>query len=400
MKHIRRLFAILLILLWGGYAITNFVTRLPYLQLGYQQGWDISSRLDGVLGAADEGVLFQADIQNANGYLGHLLKRRTSNTDLTVVNGNDGRLNYSNFYSYASYSFEDAALAMKQIELMAEQQGASFLYVNCLDPLMTERENYGGITIAEMDERADAFLYYLNGNHVNNLDTRDILKQSELTDSQIRYNTDTRWTIPASFEVYLGVLADLKAQGTVVDPEGFYSEPDNFKRTEYPGRFLGDMGRQFGAPFMHNDDFTLITPDFASDFTLTHWFKGEQSLIKNGDFSQTLLDEGWLDAENPYERNMYNTYLTDEYPLRIIKNNLNPEGPKLLIVGDAYMHPVISFLATAASEIHIIWPYTLPESGTLVDYIGENDFDSVIIGMNPGKLDESGLGYLTGLDQK
>ena len=109
-----------------------------------------------------------------------------------------------------------------------------------------------------------------------------------------------------------------------------------------------------------------------------------------------------MEQSDPYANNPYNVYLTSLYSYRRIRNETNPNRPKLLIIGDTYMLPVASFLATAAGEVHLLWPYGVPDMDedveNLLDYIEKYDFDHVIISMSPGSMYEGGFNFLGGID--
>lgn len=395
-RIVRGLFSLLLAAILVVYCAINLIVRWPYFKRGIQDSWDFSSFISNMLDSANGGVAFQGAIQDASGNLKLALRRKTDNL-FTMAQSDNGQFIYLDFYPYVSYDFSRQALQLQQLQSAAQDLGASFLYLNAIDPYIEGLASYGSIPVANQNPRADAFLDVLHGYGVETLDSRIVLAASDLPPEEYRYHTGPYWTTQASFEVYLGLMNALKEQGVAIDEDGFYADRDHFRRTEYPNSYVGEMGKRMGITMAGYEDFTIIEPSFETDFTVNYRYTNHRA-TEGGDFSQVLLETHWIESENPYERNLYAAYLSGEYPLRVIQNEKNSAGPRILIVGDAYMLPVASFLATAAGEVHLLWPYTIPGTGTLVDYLNDQAFDSVIVGVAPNLLYGSGFNYLDGIE--
>lgn len=395
-KICRVIAAVLLIAVWLGYAALNLADRLPYLQRGFRDGWDAASRINGLMAAANGGVLFQTQMQDANALFERRMDQRTSNRFL-LVRAENGQYMYSNFYTYESYDFRQRALQLREAQNAAEAQGATFLFLGVPDLYIEDARNYGSFPVANLNARLDAFLYALGGSGVNFLDARTLLMDSPLPPSAYRYRTEPHWTTEASFEVYLGLVEWMKSQDVAIDPRGHYTDRANYRQTVYPDAFVGDLGKRVGVPHVSAEDFTLITPGFTTDLSL-EYPQSDALPDARGDFTAVLLDDYWLNHEDPYIRNPYQTYLTADYPDRVIHNHLNANGPRILIIGDSSLLPVATFLSTAASEVHLLWPYSLPDAEHLVAYLQVNPYDSVLVGLSPGTLDGSGFNFLAGIE--
>lgn len=396
----RKLLAITLIAAWCLYAVLNAVSTAPYLQNAYARTpGSPAERLHAAAEAANGKILMQSVLQDAVGDIRSRLNRRMIR-DFSLIRGEDGQLIYANYYPYEVYSGYDAyAQRMRRLRLASEAQGASFLYLNCIDLYAEDRDNFGDLPISNLNPRSDAFLYYLSGYGVAHLDARTVLKNSALDAAEIRFKTEPHWTIEACYEVFTALVNTLKAQGSAIDPDGFYTDSANYDWTEYPQSYLGKLGKMAGAPYAGLDDFTLITPKYETDFTISYARSDDTHAIR-GDFAGTILDAHWTESPDLYENDMYCLYLSEVYSYRKITNHSNADGPKLLVLGDSYMLPVTAFLATAASEIHLLSPYNLPENTTsLLQYLGEHSFDHVIIGLNPGTLYDTGWNFLTGIEE-
>lgn len=395
----RKILVIALIAAWGIYALLNLVSTGPYLLSAYQRTpGGTGQRLLASAEAANGKVLLQSNLQDVVGELRLRLGKKTIK-DFSLVQGEDGQLIYTNYYPYETYADYDAyAQKMQQLSIAAHRQGASFLYLNCISLFSEEANSFGDLPVNDLNPRSDTFLYYLTGYGVDTLDARTVLKNSDLDPSAYRYKTEPHWTTQACFEVFTAVVDTLKARGSSIDPDGFYTDSANYRRDVYAQGYLGKLGKMAGATYAGYDDFMLITPTYETDFTISHSLVDDEDDIR-GEFGETILDPHWMSAENIYDNDMYCLYLSEVYSYRKITNHLNTDGPRILVVGDSYMLPVTAFLATAASEVHLLSPYNLPDNTeSLLAYLEEYDFDHVLVGLNPGTLYNTGWTFLEAID--
>lgn len=395
----RKLLAAVLIVAWVAYAGINLFASSPYLASAYlRTPGSLAAKLGASAEAANGKIVWQSRMQDAVGDMRRLLDQQAID-DFTLVKGQDGQLIYSNFYPYEAYAGLDAyAQRMQVLSDFAQAQDASFLFLNCIALYNEETDAFGGWPVNNLNPRSDAFLYHLSGYEVAYLDARAVLRQSSLEASQYRYRTEPHWTTQACYEVFIALVGQLKAQGSGIDPDGFYTDRANYSRTLYAQSYLGKLGKIAGATYAGYDDFVLIEPTFATDFTISYSRVDDEDDVR-GDFSGTILDAHWMSDADPYENDLYCLYLSEVYSYRKITNHRNTEGPKMLVVGDSYMLPVTAFLATAASEIHLLSPYDLPaDTPSLLAYIEENDIDHVVVGLNPGALYNTGWNFLTGIE--
>lgn len=397
----RKLLVIALIAAWLVYAAVNLFSSAPYLASAYErtQG-STAAKLYASAEAANGRILMQSHLQDAVGSA-RVLMGQEAIRNYSLVQGEDGQMIYTNFYPYETYADFDAyGQRMQQLATFTQSQGASFVYLNCLALYSEEIDNYGDWPVNDLNARSDAFLYYLSGYDVDHLDARTMLKNSPLDKSEYRFRTEPHWTIKACFEVFTQLVDHLKAQGSSIDPDGFYTDSANYDRNVYVQSYLGKLGKMAGATYSGYDDFTLITPAFETDFTINYARVDDENEIR-GDFASTILDSHWMSHEDVYENDMYCLYLSEVYAYRKITNHLNQDGPKLLVLGDSYMLPVAAFLATTASEVHLLSPYDLPnDTQSILAYVAENQFDHVIVGLNPGTLYGTGWNFLAEVNQE
>lgn len=387
---INKLFALVLIVAWIGYAVFNGVMNMPSIASAYSRNWGISNKLAAAAEAANGSVLYQDQFQNIGGKAHLMLQQQTLN-GYSIVHRENGELSYANFYPYEFHDYSEPALQMQQLALAAEEQGTSLLFINCGEPFAAIEDEGVGQWANDLNPRSDAFLRALHGYGVDYLDSRVILTNSDLSSDEYTYRTEPHWTTQAAFEVYAGLVEELNIQG------GNYQQGD-FRLTFFSDCYLGKLGKIAGATYAGYDDFVLIEPEFETDFTMSYWKNDIHDTVR-GDFGSTLLDRHWMESANPYENDMYSIYLTEVYPFRMIENHMIEDGSKVLVIGDSFMLPVAAFLATSTSELHLLSPYSLPEGvESLIDYVEDNEFDQIIVGLNPGTLYEGGFNFLTGIE--
>ena len=401
-KWSQRIFAGMLAAAWLCYAIFNMVTQAPALSVAYSRGWDLASQIENISQAANGSFIGQNIFQDINGYKNLLTNSEMIpvGNNLSIIRAKNAYLYYSNNFPYENYDYSTQALQLREMQNAVQKKGGSLLFVNCPD-MYVEGLTQSDFPVSNLNARSNAFLYALKGYGIASMDARRILAESDLSPSQYRYKTEPHWTTQAGFEVYLSLLDWMEEQGAAAEEYAFLQDRNNYRQTLYKNAFSGQMGQRVGIPYAGYDDFVLIEPGFETSFTMSYGLT-DPTLPKRGDFSSVLLERHWMDQEHPYESNMYNTYLTSLYSYRHIRNNLNSGGPKILVIGDTSMLPVASFLATAAGEIHLLWPYGVPDMDedvdNLLDYIEKYDFDHVIVGMSPGSMYAGGFNFLNGID--
>jgi hypothetical protein len=103
--------------------------------------------------------------------------------------------------------------------------------------------------------------------------------------------------------------------------------------------------------------------------------------VREGRFEDTVLYSENLERDY-YGKNPYATYSGGDFRLQIIRNNLNPEGARILVVRDSYACVVTPFLALNASEVHVCDVRDFDFVGeklNIADYIQEIHPDYVLV---------------------
>lgn len=259
-------------------------------------------------------------------------------------------------------------------------QNRDFLYIQL--PFKVAPVEYGGgddLPIYVHDyanENCDNFLSHMKLSGVSYYDIRDQFWNCGLSQKELFFDTDHHWTIRGAFTA-TGFIADYLNQNYDFGiPDNLYTD-DNFDQTVYKDWFIGTMGRRVGRIYGGVDDFTLYTPKFDTDMTLTQ-IEGLSEVVTEGSFQDAVLEMKYLEDPD-LTTNRYAVYHGDYQELRF-ENHLAKNDKKILIIKDSFGIPVYSFLSLGISEVRAIDMRLFDKD--LESYIADYDPDLVVLMYN------------------
>ncbi len=239
--------------------------------------------------------------------------------------------------------------------------------------------------------RMDKFLSLLQQNGVTAMDLRNNLKNSGLALEEMFLKTDHHWTPRAGFTAVQGLVELVRERyQDDWDPEGFYCSPDNYHSRTFEKCMLGSTGRNTGAVYSGLDDYTLLWPEFDTEFT---WEDYEHEDSSHGDFTHSLLDLSCLDADSLYVNSINRVYINEIVDKDRITNHKNPEGPRIKALRDSYFSPMACFLAPMCSEIDMMWGRGGDSPEEYEEFIEEGDYDYFILEVYPYNLDDKSFQF-------
>jgi hypothetical protein len=253
-----------------------------------------------------------------------------------------------------------------------------------------------GLPVHDDNPTYDAMLYFLQSYGVDCLDSRAILAESLLPRDLFTFKTDHHWTIDACFEVFRALVSKLNYEyGANLDPDGFYRDISNYNVRRYPKSSLGYLGQQTGAVFSGYDDFTLIWPNFPTEFHREKLTPSGHSEI-NGPVYDSLLNKDPIKYTSPsHAHDLFGTYTGTNgvFTWSKIINKMNPDGLKLLVIMDSFSLPLVVFLAPLFSEIHTIWPLLEKNRVDIDEYLDKNAFDYVVIEYHSDNINDTFINF-------
>ncbi|MBQ3180026.1 MAG: hypothetical protein IJB55_01555 [Firmicutes bacterium] len=187
------------------------------------------------------------------------------------------------------------------------------------------------------------------------LDLRAAAEADALDKEQMFYRTDHHWRVETAFWAVQQTRAALAEEfGLLIDPDGYYSDPAHWQSAAYPQSFLGSQGRRVGRFYGGLDDFTLLTPDFATDYEVEiTQYGGKTSETVSGTFADAVLDMSKLSAPSVYT-GRYDVYWGADYPIVRADNLANEDGPRVLLIKDSYSLPYGAFLSAMVDELYMV----------------------------------------------
>lgn len=266
-----------------------------------------------------------------------------------IIKDNSGKLHFSSFK-------EDNTPAIDEIislNKVLEKNDIDLLYVQTpikyikgfteINPAITDYSN----------ENSDKIVAGLRKSGVDTIDLRNLLDNAGIDKSMLFYDTDHHWRIETAFWGLGKTVEKIKTLFNIdMDPDGFYTDLDNYKTTYYEDSFLGSQGRRVGKYYGGVDDFTLVTPKFETDYRVTINKKNTRDEFE-GNFTKALINEDILNDKDIFT-NRYVSYFGADYPEVIIENKSSVNGLKILIVKDSFGIPFSAFMSTMASEIRML----------------------------------------------
>jgi hypothetical protein len=151
----------------------------------------------------------------------------------------------------------------------------------------------------------------------------------------------------------------------------------------YKNSYLGSMGRRTGRFYSGLDDFTLITPNFKTNYTLYQYDYGAETIFE-GSFEDAILVKDYIKEKAPVDNNMYAVYHGDNTEL-IFKNTLEDDG-SVMLIKDSFGLPVYCFLSLGVEELRALDLRLFKES--VVEYAKENKPEVVIVLYNGDSFNE------------
>lgn len=310
--------------------------------------------------ALTDGLNYHAQMINLNGFRENILGTKViQKEDAFVVKAESGSL------IAAAPALNDnevftVAKSVQDLQNVSEENEALFLY--CAAPRKEMYEEAPSNISNYAQYNYEQFLSVLTEMRVPCVDLAKKLDEAGIPASDIFYDTDHHWKAFPGFVAANAICEELNQRYRFGYNEE-YTDISNYTVEEYKDWFLGSRGKKTGVYFSQNgaDDFQLILPKFETDMTEEQPYKKQ---IRKGKFEETVL---YMDnmRKDYYKVNTYATYSGGDFRLQIMKNNLNPEGKKILLIRDSFACVVAPFLALQTSELHIC------DVRSGYDYVGE-----------------------------
>lgn len=291
------------------------------------------------------------------------------------------KTNYGQITSTVNRAEVEADLeGIRQLKTELDALGLELLYIQAPFKLPEDEQQLPPNVKEYANDNANRFLAGLESSGIDYYDLRPEFFSSGMAQNQLFYDTDHHWTIEAALYSTGLIARHLNDDyGFEIDPG--LADPERYEFKTYEDFFLGAMGRRVGKLYSGLDDFTVVTPEFETDYTVTEK-DVEPAVILEGTFEEAVLVDHYLDPLAPLDTNRYAAYHGDHAEL-ILTNHLEEKG-RILMVKDSFGLPVYSFLSLGVHEVRALDVRLY--KGSVAEYAKNYQPDLVIILYNPNSL--------------
>lgn len=255
---------------------------------------------------------------------------------------------------------------IRSLREAAQSVGVDCWYVLIPEKTCPDETQYcdrGAVNRSEDTDRVFADAFEAAGFRI--LDMHERMHAEKQMHTQLYYRTDHHWT---------GDTA-LWAAGVVARAVGLPTEllePKRFESESYPASFLGSEGKHFGRIYVGTDDFSIPIPRFDTKLTQT---SGDRE-PRAGTLSDALLYKKDHLVYNPFHVSMYSAYLGGDREWVSIRNELLPQGKRILMFKDSFGNSMGTYLSLVCGQLDMIDPRFYKESS--VQQIRRGGYDAVV----------------------
>lgn len=350
---------------------------LSGIQSGYASngiGGIAEGGISGLESGINDNVFARTSYINLFGLSAKLLNRHyviETNITNSVIKDNHGELQFLCF-PVDTQPYVDK---ISEVKGVLDEMNTPLLYVQT--PLKSI-EGYTEMPQGLVDyanSNTDSFMQELEDAGIDTIDLRENVKASGLDLSQMFYNTDHHWKTQTAFWAVGQVTDYLKEDlGIDLDPNHFYTNEENYNSIFYEKNFLGSQGRRVGKYYGGVDDYTLMLPNFDTNYSVTI-NKTNTSRTIEGTFEEAIVKYDLLRPKDIFT-NRYAAYFGADFPEVIVKNQDADNDMKVLIFKDSFGLPFSAFFSTMVGETRLL--DTRYYDGDVEEYIRAYNPDLVL----------------------
>lgn len=361
-----------------------------YLHQGKRIYEKIGLTIDNIEIIMKDKALFRKGLIDINGFFQKVMGKSVVedvNINNTVYKMDNGQLTFN----YPECKEQEILMYIDNIKALYDEvaaKGVQLIYIQA--PFKNNKFDnklpYGLNDTTNLN--ADRFIDSLKKNNIPYIDLRDVIKQKGFNYSNLFYNTDHHWKTETAFWAYQYVIEYLN-QNFGLNYNKEMAEVSNFKKLTLKKSFLGSQANRTGRFYAGVDDFTLITPEFETNYSFK-MFDGSLGLItsKTGSFEEALISKRHLSEPNKVKTIRDCSYFDINPPLAQISNH-NVDDGEILIVEDSFGRPFSAFMSLQFNKTDIL-DLRHYKIQSLTEFIKSSEYDYIFFLYNPGIFSETG----------
>lgn len=330
---------------------------------------------------------FQHTYIESYGYLQRILGRQLmedASIDNDVVRQPNGQLNFFGKIKDIYTKEPDTANRQKLLTsiisfkkyLSEKSPSSNLLFIARLDKgYGLSPYNLRGNPQKQHKDKAKEFTNLIQESNIPILNLNEYIGTNR---KEIFYNTDHHWRIEYAFKSLPLICQFLNINDSI------YSEND-FEFIDSKKQFIGSLSKRTGSLFTTlTDTCKYYKPKFKTYFTAKYYSTNNTLLYREGPWDKVLLFEEFL--HDKYDANLYNVCNKGDNPLVKIENHDKNANGNILILGDSFSAPLISYLSISYKKMDCIDLRSCNKE-ILYSMICKNEYDTILL-IYPSYYDE------------
>lgn len=263
---------------------------------------------------------------------------------------------------------------MDQLYSTCSEKNVPFMYVQIPGK---EIDGYTSFDGGYVDGRAGETMNYWTKTFADSgIDVIDYRKEigQSIAPEDVYFKTDAHMTTKAEWQLMHCLVDHMEdTYGIVFENKEQVMDTTNYERITED--FVGNFAKLGGKYFVGVDQFEMLLPKFDTKLT---YYDETDSAVKAGDF-QTAVMNGYeadpLADENTYWVTNYGHFTKPNYRF---ENELESDGPDLLIIMDSHGYRTISYMSLMCKSVTVVDPRF--DGGTrLTQLLQSKDYDAVMV---------------------
>ena len=391
MKYIEKaVFTIVFLISIGAYSVISIINEKDtfasfFSELKIENATDVENTIADIDTMVEDNVAARYELIETYGFVTKLLGKNEVN-GFEYVRDKNGFLSLGNFWNEI-YQLDEKSLALETEEFYEYLQklGTDMLVVAYPQKVSANwTDGYSGIPYDDYSYETNQFMIQIRRYRIPNIDLGLSFQKLDEDYEDLFFKTDHHWTSYGAFIGFKSIVEEIEKLGYSINPEGKYTDLENYTVVHYEDMMLGSSGRSVGLVYSGGpEDFDLYYYNDDSQYTYT----ANDSEVINGNIETALLNfsipvEIEENLENIYELSLYDIYLRGMRSKMSVVNNSKDDGLKVLMITDSYSSPIATWLAPMCSQVDFMWAKQVTAE-TIKDAVDNNDYDLVILGLYP-----------------
>lgn len=368
MKKSSYIISLLFLIAIFGAGIYNMRRIAPVILNNYRSNQDYKTDLtNNIENDYRQNFVKRSKFIEGYGIVQKVMQRRILG-NVEFIRENDDMMNATGRVAFSDMFISEMS-ALKQI---LDEKDIPLLYVQ-----MPVRESYDSSVSMELNNTQDNFLRYaecIKDMGISAVVGNDLLEgDGDPSFEEFYFKTDIHPTTKGEIWV-ANKIAEKLDEEFGVEITGLIQENDSrFIKLEH--EFEGNLIKSLGKYFVGTDVFEEYIPNEQPQYDIKNFCSGYDETGRYEDVVMNGMQNGIYDRGTYWVTN----YLRYGLPYYNI-NNLDSDGPNLMIICDSFSYRTISYLSLQCSNITVVDPrfYGQGEGNPIIDAINQYEYDCVI----------------------